>query len=81
MDSSTVISNAAVYGGGFLNEAGEKYTTWTPDLLQTAYNYHYAAKDSGGDSHNPKYIMQLFYDSIDELGGSTRGMTRPTTAE
>jgi Zn finger protein HypA/HybF involved in hydrogenase expression len=69
------------YYGGFLNEVGEKYTTWTPNLLQAAYNYHYAAKDSGGYSHNPKYIMQLLYDSIDELGGRTRGMTRPTTAE
>ena len=65
------------YDGGFMNEVGEKYTTWTPELLQAAYNYHYAAKDPGGYSHNPKYIMQLLYDSIDELGGSTRGMTRP----
>jgi hypothetical protein len=65
------------YDGGFLNEAGNKYTTWTPNLLQAAYNYHYVAKDPGSYSHNPKYIMQLLYDSIDELGGSTRGMTRP----
>ena len=65
------------YDGGFLNQADEKYTTWTPDLLQAAYNYQYAAKDPGSYSHNPKYIMQLLYDSIDELGGSTRGMTRP----
>ena len=67
-----------LYNNGFFNEAGEKYSTWTPDLLQAAYNYHYAAKDPGNYSHNPKYIMQLLYDSIDELGGSTRGMTRPT---
>ena len=67
------------YADGFKNEAGEKYTTWTPELLQAAYNFHYAAKDPGGYSHNPKYIMQLLYDSIDELGGSTRGMTRPAT--
>jgi Zn finger protein HypA/HybF involved in hydrogenase expression len=65
------------YNDGFFTEAGRKYTTWTPDLLQAAYNYHYAAKDPGSYSHNPNYIMQLLYDSIDELGGSTRGMTRP----
>jgi hypothetical protein len=65
--------------GKFLNQNGEAYTTWTPELLQAAYNYHYGAKDPGGYSHNPMYIMQLLYDSIDELGGSTRGMTRPTT--
>jgi hypothetical protein len=66
-----------LYNDGFFNEAGKTYTTWTPDLLQAAFNYHYAAKDPGSYSHNPKYIMQLLYDSIDELGGSTRGMTRP----
>jgi hypothetical protein len=66
------------YDNGFFNEDGGKYTTWTPDLLQAAYNYHYAAIDPGSYSHNPKYVMQLLYDSIDELGGSTRGMIRPT---
>lgn len=65
--------------GRFLNQDGKLYTTWTPELLQAAFNYNYAAKDSGGYSHNPRYIMQLLFDSIDELGGSTRGMTRPTT--
>jgi hypothetical protein len=65
------------YDGKFLNQAGEDYTTWTPSLLQAAYNYHYTAIDPGSYSHNPKYIMQLLYDSIDDLGGSTRGMTRP----
>ncbi len=67
------------YEGSFVNKAGEAYTTWTPSLLQAAYNYHYAAKDVGSYSHNPKYSMQLLYDSIDDLGGSTRGMIRPTT--
>jgi len=66
-----------VYDGGFLNQTGENYRTWTPDLLKAAYNYHYVIKDPGSYSHNPRYIMQLLYDSIDDLGGSTRGMTRP----
>jgi hypothetical protein len=67
------------YNGRFLNQAGEAYTTWTPRLLQAAYNYQYAAMDPGGYSHNPKYIIQLLYDSIESMGGSTRGMTRPVT--
>jgi len=69
----------AYENGRFLNQNGKLYATWTPELLQAAFNYNYAAKDSGGYSHNPWYIMQLLFDSIDELGGSTRGMTRPTT--
>jgi len=65
------------YNGFFVNANGEAYTTWTPRLLQAAYNYQYAVADSGSYSHNPKYILQLLYDSIDDLGGDNRGMSRP----
>jgi hypothetical protein len=79
--ASTPDADPIIYDGGFLNEAGEPYATWAPRMLQSAYNYHYVALDSGSYSHNPKYILQLLYDSIEDLGGSTRGMTRPTTDE
>lgn len=70
-----------IYDGGFVTETGDEYTTWTPSLLPAAYNYQYVAEDPGAYSHNPAYIMQLLYDSIDELGGSTRGMTRPAITQ
>lgn len=66
------------YNGRFVDQDGEVYTTWTPALLQAAYNYQYADLDPGEYSHNAKYIMQLLYDSIEDLGGSTRGMLRPS---
>ncbi len=53
------------------------YNTWTPSLLQAAYNYQYAAKDPGGFAHNGQYVLQLLYDSIQSIGGSTSGMVRP----
>ena len=65
------------YRGLFVHENGEEYATWTPRLLQAAYNYEFVVKDPGSYSHNPKYIMQLLYDSIENLGGDTRGMSRP----
>jgi hypothetical protein len=68
---------AIEFDGRFVDQAGENYATWTPRLLQAAYNYQYADKDPGSYSHNPRYIVQLLYDSISDLGGSTRGMTRP----
>jgi hypothetical protein len=61
----------------FFDDAGEPYSTWTPSLLRAAYNYQYASKGLGGYVHNNQYIIQLLYDSIDDLGGSTAGMTRP----
>jgi hypothetical protein len=56
------------------------YKTWTPNLLRSAYNYQWVAKDPGAFAHNGKYIMQILFDSIENVGGSTAGMTRPQAA-
>ena len=53
------------------------YASWTPNLLKAAYNYQYASKDPGGFAHNGAYIIQLLIDSIQAMGGSTAGYTRP----
>ena len=46
---------------------GNRYQNWTPRLLKAAYNYQVATKDPGGYAHNGKYIIQLLYDSIEDL--------------
>jgi len=55
-------------------EAGEDeavfpnaYATWTPRLLKAAYNFQVASKDPGAYAHGGKYIIQLLYDSIEDL--------------
>jgi hypothetical protein len=53
------------------------YNAWTPRLMKAAYNLQYSIKDPGVFAHNPMYIMQVMYDSIKDLGGSTAGLTRP----
>jgi hypothetical protein len=45
-----------------------KYTGWTPRLLCAAYNYQYYQKDPGAFAHNGKYMIQVLYDSIADLG-------------
>jgi hypothetical protein len=55
----------------------DRYVTWTPNLLRAAYNYQYAAKDPGAFAHNADYILQVMFDSIGAVGGSTSGLTRP----
>ncbi len=52
---------------GTPDEGEEAYATWTPRLLKAAYNYQVASKDPGEFAHNGKYIIQLLYDSIDDL--------------
>ena len=58
-----------------------RFNTWTPRLLKAAYNYQYVAKDPGGYVHNPKYLLQVLYDSLADLnsktGASISGKIRP----
>jgi hypothetical protein len=43
------------------------YKAFTPTLLKAAYNYQVSLKDPGAYAHNPKYIIELLYDSIESL--------------
>jgi hypothetical protein len=52
---------------GVADEGEERYATWTPRLLKAAYNYQVASKDPGEFAHNGKYIIQLLYDSTEDL--------------
>jgi len=46
----------AAYNGNF-----------TARLLKAVYNYQVVQKDPGVYAHNPKYVIQLLYDSIEDL--------------
>lgn len=56
---------------------GNRYVGFTPRLLKAAYNYQFATKDPGAYAHNAKYVIQVLYDSIEDLGGDVSGMNRP----
>jgi hypothetical protein len=43
------------------------YSAWTPRLLKAAYNYQVSIKDPGTYAHGNKYIVQLLFDSIEDL--------------
>jgi hypothetical protein len=45
-----------------------QYNTWTPRLLRAAYNYQYSTKDPGAFTHNGQYIIQILYDSLENIG-------------
>ncbi|MCU0511969.1 MAG: hypothetical protein MUE40_05285 [Anaerolineae bacterium] len=47
-----------------------RYATWTPNLLRAAFNFQYVAKDPGGYAHNPDYVLQVLYDSLEAIGGA-----------
>jgi len=54
-----------------------RYATWTPRLLRAAYNYQWVQKDPGAFTHNGKYILQVLYDSLKDIGGDVSTLTRP----
>jgi hypothetical protein len=58
-------------------ERANGYASWTPRLLRAAYNYQWVQKDPGAFAHNGKYILQVLYDSIQDVGGDVTGLTRP----
>ena len=43
------------------------FKSWTPRLVKAAYNYQTSIKDPGSYVHGGKYIIQLLFDSIDDL--------------
>jgi hypothetical protein len=53
------------------------YKSWTPALMKGAFNYQFWIKEPGAWAHNFDYMGQLLFDSIEDLGGATTGMTRP----
>jgi hypothetical protein len=53
------------------------YTSWTPRLLRAAYNYTWTLKDPGSYAHNGQYILQVLYDSLQDIGADVTGLIRP----
>ena len=60
----------------FMGTDGKAYANWTPRLLKAAYNYQVSIKDPGAFAHGGKYIVELLYDSISDLGGDVSGLAR-----
>jgi hypothetical protein len=43
------------------------YPEWTPRLVKATYNYHLVVESAGGFIHNPRYVIQLLFDTIEDL--------------
>lgn len=46
---------------------GNRYLALTGRLLKACYNYQYSQKDHGAFAHGGKYLIQLLYDSLEDL--------------
>ncbi len=43
------------------------YGAWTPRSLRAAYNWKLVTADPGNFAHNPPYMLELLYDTIEDL--------------
>lgn len=59
------------------------YSKFSARLLRAAYNYQVTIKDPNGFAHNGKYLIELIFDSIEDLntkiegGAQASGIFRP----
>jgi hypothetical protein len=56
------------------------FKAFTANLLKAAYNYQDTIKDPGAFAHNPKYVIELLYDSIDSLNAELKEPVDLSTA-
>ncbi|MEI6290901.1 MAG: hypothetical protein WCP19_10750, partial [Chloroflexota bacterium] len=56
--------------------AAVRYTAFTARLLKATYNYQVSIKDPGAFAHGGKYIIELLYDSIEDLNGAAKLKTK-----
>lgn len=83
--AGTPIAHAEQYPYFFVGGAepsfANRYASWTPALLEAAYNLQLISKDKGAYAHNPVYAIQLLRDSITSLdhetGAASLGGVRP----
>jgi len=58
-----------------------QYASWTPRLVKATYNYHLIVEDPGGFMHNARYLIQVMFDTLDNLSDvvsvNMEGLIRP----
>ncbi|MDX9993087.1 MAG: hypothetical protein RBS68_13695 [Anaerolineales bacterium] len=66
-------------GDGVADQADGKsvgYSQWTPRLVKAVYNYQTSKKDPGAFAHGGKYIIELLFDSIEDVNASEKLTTK-----
>jgi len=56
--------------------ANVRYAAFSARLMKAAYNYQVSVKDPGAFAHGGKYVMELLYDSIEDLNASEKLTTK-----
>jgi Zn finger protein HypA/HybF involved in hydrogenase expression len=60
---------------GIVDANEGSYASFTPRLLRACYNYQVVQKDPGGFAHGGKYLLELMYDSVEDLNSRIGGFS------
>lgn len=65
--------------GNGIKDAGDTtgYNKFDAKLLKAAYNFHMGIKEPHTYIHNYKYMLELLYDSLQDLGADVTAYRRP----
>lgn len=76
-DGTNALDATALSDEAFASDQGRSKTGVSPELAGALYNYFIVARGSALGVHNPPYVAQLLYDSIQAAGGDLSGVVRP----
>ncbi len=62
---------------GVIDTAETSAMRFDSKSLRAAFNYQFYQKEPGAWAHNNAYIVQILFDSIEDLGGDLSDLTRP----
>jgi hypothetical protein len=76
-DGTTPLSAEALEDEDFAHDGALPKTDVPSDAAGALYNYFLVARGSASGVHNPRYVGQLLYDSIEAVDGDLTGVVRP----
>jgi hypothetical protein len=77
-DGTNPLSSTQLTDGNWVIDESRPQTAGVAaDIAGALYNYFIVARGSAFGVHNPRYVGQILYDSIEATGGSVTGVVRP----
>ena len=83
MAGTAIVYNGASHPYWFIDDNADgiadptettSYNAFTARLIKATYNYKFSVADPGAYAHGGKYVIELLYDSIEDLNA---GAHRP----
>jgi hypothetical protein len=72
------IAGNGICEAGEMPSSGNTYNMFTPRLLKAVYNFLLYQNDAGGWAHNPRYEIEILYDTITDVNAGLPAANKVT---